>query len=107
METLLIIKIGIAIIFGYAVITKLSGRLKSEYEDWNLGVNFMYALAVVETICIVGLFTPYAHLASYVLLGVMIGALFTLISKREPLKRCVTALLASGLLIAYVIMTHG
>ena len=107
METLLIVKIGIALIFANAAITKLSGRLKSEYEEWNLGVNFMYGLAVVEVICIIGLFTSYAHLASYILLGIMIGALFTLVSKREPFKRCVTALLASGLLIAYVIMTHG
>ena len=107
METLLIIKIGIAIIFALAVIAKLSGKLKSEYEEWNLGANFMYGLAAVETICIIGLFTPYEHLSSYIMLMIMIGALFTLISKREPLKRLVTALIASGLLIAYVIMTHG
>ncbi len=107
MEPLLLIKIGISLIFGFAVISKLSGKLTAEYVEWNLGIKFMYALAAIETISIIGLFTRYAHYASYVMLAIMVGALFTLVSKRESFKRTITALVASGLLIAYVIMTHG
>ena len=107
MDSILIIKIAIAAIFAIAVIGKLSGKMDDAYSKWNIGKGFMYGIGVAEVIGIVGLFTKYDQWSAYLLLAIMVGAVFTLISNREPLKEYIMAGLASALLIAYVIMTNG
>lgn len=100
------IKIAIAIIFGLAVLSKLTKDGKTDYIKWNYGLPFMYGLATVEALCVVGLFTEYAHYSVYIMLAIMVGAIFTLLSKREPGKKYIMAFIASALLIAYMMMTH-
>ncbi|MBT8220744.1 MAG: DoxX family protein [Bacteroidia bacterium] len=107
MDIILILKIGIAAIFALAVLGKISGKMDDAYSKWKIGKGFMYGIGAAEVIGVVGLFTKFDQWAAYLLLAIMVGAVFTLVSNREPLKEYVMAGLASALLIAYVIMTNS
>lgn len=99
-----IIRYALAAIFGLAVLGKLSGKLKDNYQKWGYGVLFMYALAAVELIGVIGLFTPYSHYAAFLLLAIMLGAFFTLAHHREPFKQYGMAIVATILLIVFLAM---
>ena len=88
----------LALIFGLAILGKLSGKLKEQYHKWNYGTGFMYGLAAVESIGLAGLFTKYYEYAAYLLLAIMLGAFFTIIKNKENWKAYLLPLLATILL---------
>lgn len=102
-----ILRILISLIFGLAILGKLSGKLKTQYQEWKYGTRFMYALAIVETIGLIGLFTKYYQYAAYLLLAIMAGAFFTLIKNKENWKAYFLPLLATILLGAFLLFKSG
>lgn len=98
-----IITYSLVAIFGLAVLGKLSGKMKDQYIKWGYPIWFMYALAAGEGLAIAGLFTQYAQYAVYFLLAIMAGAFYTHISHKEPFSKYTLAIVATALLIAYLI----
>ncbi len=98
---------GLALIFGLAILGKLSGRLVEQYQKWNYGKGFMYGLAGIEGIGLAGLFTPFYQYAAYLLLAIMLGAFFTLIKNKENWKSYFMPLLATILLGLLLFIKSG
>lgn len=88
----------LALIFGLAILGKLSGKLTEQYQKWNYGKGFMYGLAGIESIGLAGLFTPYYKYAAYLLLVIMLGAFFTIIKNKENWEAYIMPLSATLLL---------
>jgi len=97
----------LALLFGLAILGKLSGKLKEQYHQWNYGTGFMYGLAGIESIGLAGLFTKYYEYAAYLLLAIMLGAFFTIIKNKENWKAYLLPLLATILLSLLLYFKSG
>jgi len=97
----------ISFVFGLAILGKLSGKLKEQYQKWNYGTTFMYALALIEGVGLIGLFTKYYQYAAYLLLAIMAGAFFTIFKNKENWKAYLLPLLATILLGALLLIKSG
>ena len=103
-----IIKIVLALIFTLSVVAKLTGKTKSTFENAGYNPLIMYSIAIVEIIFTIGLFTRYELFAAVGLLGIMGGAVFTLIRHKVKFSKFTLALVTAGLLITLlVIQTSG
>jgi len=94
-------------VFGLAIFGKLSGKLKYKYAKWGYGTIFMYVLAGVELLAVLGLFTIYYQYAAYVLVTIIIGAIFTLVRNKENWKSYLLPLPTSMLLGLYFLFKSG
>jgi hypothetical protein len=99
-----IIKIVLAIIFGLAVVAKLSGKTKDVFEKSGYGLPFMYALAFAEVWFAIGLFTQYDLWAEIGLVAIMLGAIVTLIRQRVTPEKYAMAVLSLVLLSALMLI---
>ena len=95
------------LIFLMAVVGKLSGRLKEKYKKWGYSTVFMYSLAVLESIGILGLFTHYNRISASFLLAIMVGAFYTLIKNKENWKSYVLPLITTVALGIFLLLKSG
>jgi hypothetical protein len=80
---IIVIKIVLAITFGLAFLGKMTGKTKFVFEQAGYATGVMYATGFTELMLTVLLFTKYELFATIGLLGIMGGALFTLIRLKE------------------------
>lgn len=98
-----IIKIVLAIIFGLAVIAKLSGKTKDVFKKSGYGLPFMYATALTELVFAIGLFTQYYLWAAIGLFAIVLGALATLVRQRVAPVKYLMAVLSLVLLTSLIL----
>lgn len=96
----MIIKIVLAVIFALSVAGKITGKTKSTFENAGYSPIVMYATAIAEILFTIGLFTRYEMFSAVGLLGIMGGAVFTLIRQKTNASHFVLPLATAVLLIA-------
>lgn len=101
-----IIKITLAIIFGAAILAKLSGKTTKTFEKSGYSRPFMYALAFAEALFTAGLFTPYDLWATIGLLAIIVGAIVTLIRQHVAPAKFGMAVLSLILLSALLALSE-
>lgn len=101
-----IIKIALAIIFGLAILAKLSGKTNETFEKSGYGRPFMYALVFAEALFTAGLFTPYDLWAAIGLLAIIVGAIVTLIRQHVAPAKFGMAVLSLILLSALLALSE-
>ncbi|MBX4198189.1 DoxX family protein [Candidatus Parcubacteria bacterium] len=75
------------------------------FENWGYPLWFMYTIGVLETAGAIGLLIlRLSLLANIGLLGLMVGAFYTHISKGDPFYFMIAAIIASILLITRLII---
>jgi len=94
-------------LFALAIFAKLSGKLKEKYVKWGYGTRAMYALAAIETLGVVGLFTIYKKYAIMILAVIIMGAFLTLIRNKENWKSYILPIAASILIAFYILLKSG
>ncbi|NJO25505.1 MAG: hypothetical protein HC867_06695 [Bacteroidia bacterium] len=94
-----IIKAVLAVIFASAFFVKIKGKSKLVFEQAGYAMEVMYAIGVAELILAVALFTKYELLATIGLLGIMGGALFTLIKLKEKPSHYILSIVTITLLL--------
>jgi hypothetical protein len=87
----LAIKIALATIFCLAALLKFSGKTKGTLPKSGYGSRFMYFIGVAELLFAIGLFSPYALVATIGLLVIIIGAIVTLIKQHVAPARYLMA----------------
>lgn len=102
------IKIALALIFALSVVSKLTGKTKSTFENAGYPPIIMYATAAAEVILTVGLFTRYDMLSTAGLLAIMAGAVITLfLQKVKPAKYSLSLITVALLISLLVFQTIG
>jgi hypothetical protein len=94
-----IIKAVLVLIFGLSVLGKITGKTKLVFEKAGYGTRILYATAIAEIILTVGMFTKYELYATVGLLGVIGGAVFTLIRLKVKPAKYIMALVTAILLL--------
>lgn len=97
-----IIKVVLAVVFTLAVAGKLTGKTRSTFENAGLSPAVMDATAFGEIVFIIGLFTGFESIATLGLMGIIGGALISLLRQKAAPSHfalpIVTALLLLSLL---------
>lgn len=104
MEATIIIKIVLAVIFMLAIVGKFTGKTKSTFEKAGYNPTAMYAIAVAEIVFTAGLFTRYDLFAAIGLLGIIGGALFTLVRQRAKPPHYILTFVTSILLCSLIVI---
>lgn len=99
-----IIKIVLVVIFALSIVSKLTGKTKSTFENAGYSPIVMYATAVAEIIFTVGLFTRYELISTVGLLAIIGGAVFTLFRQRVKPAKHTMALISAALMIALLVL---
>ena len=102
MQPTIIIKIVLAAIFMLSVIAKLTGKTKSTFKNAGYSLILMYAIAIAEIIFTIGLFTKYELFAAIGLLGVISGAILTLIRQKASKAHYILPLITFILLFVLI-----
>ena len=99
-----IIKIVLAVIFTLSVVSKLTGKTKSTFENAGYSPKVMYATAIAEIILTIGLFTKYELFSTVGLLAIIGGAVFTLFRQKVKPAKYTMALIAAILLLGLFVL---
>lgn len=108
----LVFKILATILFSLAVLGKFSGMQKEKFTQWGYGTTFMYALGILELVGAAALwFCPLPHnkYVVFLLIGVMLGAWFTLLKNpsAENKPSWITSAITMLSLVGYYFTTFS
>jgi putative oxidoreductase len=75
------------------------------FTQWGYSLRFMYIIGALETLGAIGIIIrPLSLLANIGLLGIMIGAFYTHISKGDPIVMMSLAVVATALLLLRLLL---
>ena len=102
-----ILKILLFIIFSIEGITKLIGLQFqiNAFDKWGYPPLFIYVIGTLELIGAIGLLIPKVRIYVNIgLIGIIIGAFYTHISRHDPFRMMGLAIITSLLLIANLLI---
>ncbi|MCW5921570.1 MAG: hypothetical protein KIS77_04445 [Saprospiraceae bacterium] len=96
----IVIKVALAVIFGLAIIGKLTGKTKPTFEKAGFGPAAVYLTAVAEVIFTVGLYTKFELIAALGLLAIIGGGAVALFRQHAKPAQYVLLVVTAILLLA-------